>query len=415
MKALPFLASLGVTALCLALLVALRPPFSEVPTESASSEKRWFKGNTHTHSLWSDGNDFPEMIADWYQSNGYQFLVLSDHNILSRDARWMRIDAVEKRRKTLGHSTLEKYQKRFGDGVELRGEGELREVRLKTLAEIRPLFEKPGSFLMIEGEEVSDGISNIPVHINAINVGELIPRQRGSSVPDIIRHTMRAAQEQAERLNREILLHINHPNFGWAFTAQDLAAVLEEEFFEVYNGHPAINHLGDDTRPGDEKLWDLANAIRIGQLQGPPLLGVATDDSHHYHGGEVSPGRGWIMVRAERLQAEALIKAMKAGDFYASTGVLLKEVTFDRQRGLYRVEVEPREGEQIEIQFIGTLKSDAPEDAGRLLKTVQGNSGNYEISGDELYVRATITSNRSHPNPSFPDQKEQAWAQPSLP
>ncbi|RYF95469.1 MAG: histidinol-phosphatase, partial [Chitinophagaceae bacterium] len=26
---------------------------------------KWYKGNTHTHSLWSDGNDFPEMIMDW--------------------------------------------------------------------------------------------------------------------------------------------------------------------------------------------------------------------------------------------------------------------------------------------------------------------------------------------------------------
>ena len=33
-------------------------------------EGRWFKGNTHTHSLWSDGNDFPEMIVDWYKKEG---------------------------------------------------------------------------------------------------------------------------------------------------------------------------------------------------------------------------------------------------------------------------------------------------------------------------------------------------------
>ena len=25
---------------------------------------RYWKGNIHTHSLWSDGNDFPEMIAE---------------------------------------------------------------------------------------------------------------------------------------------------------------------------------------------------------------------------------------------------------------------------------------------------------------------------------------------------------------
>ena len=28
---------------------------------------RWYKGNTHTHTFWSDGNQFPEMAADWYK------------------------------------------------------------------------------------------------------------------------------------------------------------------------------------------------------------------------------------------------------------------------------------------------------------------------------------------------------------
>ena len=35
---------------------------------------RYYKGNIHTHSLWSDGNDFPEMIAEWYRTHGYNFL-----------------------------------------------------------------------------------------------------------------------------------------------------------------------------------------------------------------------------------------------------------------------------------------------------------------------------------------------------
>ena len=33
-------------------------------------------------------------------------------------------------------------------------------------------------------------------------------------------------------------------------------------------------------------------------LKAAPLFGVGTDDSHHYHGEESSPGRGWVMVRA---------------------------------------------------------------------------------------------------------------------
>jgi hypothetical protein len=47
-------------------------------------------------------------------------------------------------------------------------------------------------------------------------------------------------------------------------------------------------------------------------------MGIATDDSHEYHGKPGSrPGRGWVMVRARYLTPEHLILAMKAGDFYA--------------------------------------------------------------------------------------------------
>ena len=35
---------------------------------------KWFKGNTHTHSYWSDGDDFPEMIMEWYKTHGYDFI-----------------------------------------------------------------------------------------------------------------------------------------------------------------------------------------------------------------------------------------------------------------------------------------------------------------------------------------------------
>ena len=58
---------------------------------------RWFRGNLHTHSLWSDGNDYPEMIVDWYARRGYQFLALSDHNVLGQGRRWMSVAEANKR------------------------------------------------------------------------------------------------------------------------------------------------------------------------------------------------------------------------------------------------------------------------------------------------------------------------------
>src|SRR5687767_12048613 len=58
---------------------------------------RWWKGNLHTHSLWSDGDDFPEMIGEWYRGQGYHFLALSDHNILAEGTKWMKHSAIVKR------------------------------------------------------------------------------------------------------------------------------------------------------------------------------------------------------------------------------------------------------------------------------------------------------------------------------
>src|SRR6267154_1469504 len=63
-------------------------PRSLLPALDAPSP-RWYRGNLHTHSLWSDGDDFPEMIADWYKRHGYQFLALSDHNVLAQGQRWI--------------------------------------------------------------------------------------------------------------------------------------------------------------------------------------------------------------------------------------------------------------------------------------------------------------------------------------
>ncbi len=394
---------------------------------------RWWKGNIHTHSLWSDGNDFPEMIAQWYRTHGYNFLALSDHNVLSEGIRWMKHVEIVRRG---GRDALDKYRKQFSDHwVETRVDPATSqlEVRLKPLNEFRALVEERGKFIMISGEEISDRVDRRPVHLNATNIKEVIHPLGGQTVRQAIENNLRAVQQQAERTGREILLHVNHPNFGLAVTAEDLAAVLAERFFEVYNGHPAVNHLGDENHPGVERLWDIANTIRLGQLSAPPLYGVATDDSHKYHGQPGSrPGRGWIMVRSRFLTPEHLIRAVKQGQFYASSGVVLDDVQFDASSGQLKLKIQAEANVRYVTQFIGTLvdydSTTAPRalagdrppaaarkysaDIGRVLASNEGLQPTYTLSGRELYVRAVVTSSRQHPDPSFEDQFQQAWTQP---
>jgi hypothetical protein len=206
--------------------------------------------------------------------------------------------------------------------------------------------------------------------------------------------------------------------------------VVAEQFFEVYNGHPGVNHRGDADHPGIETMWDLANAIRLAVLDAPPLMGLATDDSHEYHGEPGSrPGRGWVMVRSRFLTPEHLIKAMKAGDFYASSGVTLKDVRYEPSQRQLQVVVDPEPGATYRIDFIATLRpsssnpSDATavsdekklparEETGQLVASVEGLSATYQCQGNELYVRAVVTSSLPPADPVWEEQKHQAWTQP---
>jgi hypothetical protein len=331
----------------------------------------------------------------------------------------MDLESIRKRQKAVGRDAVSKAEARFGkDWLERETRGGKEGIVLKTLAECREALAKPGEFYLLPAEEMSNSGSKKPVHINVINLDRVIePVNDDASTPrDVLRRSLIAIDEYRKQSGRPILAHLNHPNFQWAVTAEDLANVAEGAYFEVYNGHPGINHLGDATRPGDEAIWDIANTIRIAELGYPPLMGVATDDSHTYHGEDVSPGRGWVMVGAEKLDGDSLVTAMLAGRFYASSGVTLEAIRHDPDKRTLSVEITATEGVTFSTAFIGTLKGyDAAAEKtgiGEVLGTVKGNTATFTYSKDALYVRATITSSRKHPNPSFEGQMEQAWIQP---
>ena len=77
----------------LASLLALLP----LTAVATAQTGHWWKGNLHTHSLWSDGNDFPESIAAWYREHGWHFLAFTEHNVIAARERWMKVDDVVRR------------------------------------------------------------------------------------------------------------------------------------------------------------------------------------------------------------------------------------------------------------------------------------------------------------------------------
>jgi hypothetical protein len=398
-------------------------------TGDVAPADHWWRGNTHTHTLWSDGDDFPEAVADWYKRNGYHFLAITDHNTLASAERWLAIPASGPAREAYA-----KARERFGaTWVEERRSGDTLRVRLKRFPEYRSRVEQGGRFILVAGEEITQYLARRGAHMNALNLAEPVSEQKGASLGEMFRKDLDSLRAQEQRTGREIVAVLNHPNFLWSQTAEDLIALPDLRFFEVYNGHPLVNIVGDSLRPGNERLWDIVLTQRL-TTGGTMLYGVATDDAHDYHEfapRHRNPGRGWIMVRSTALAADSLMRAMERGDFYASTGVALSELRREGHR--LSVGIKGDAGVSYTTQFIGTRRGydtvsvavrDSAgvlvtrrysTDVGTVLSEIRGTSASYTMRGDEVYVRARIVSSKPKANPSHAGEVEMAWTQPVRP
>ena len=417
-------------------LLSLPPRTSDVRAETqrltAGGELKWYRGNLHTHSLWSDGDDYLESIGAWYREHDYQFLAFTDHNTLADKERWVDVEKSKG-----GQVAFDKLKKRFPENwiAQRQSPDNKLEVKLKTFAEVAAKLNEPGKYLLLQGEEISDAFANAPIHMNASNIKELIVPRHGASVVETIQNNTDALISQRERTGQPMMIHLNHPNFGYGVTAEDLMPIRGENFFEVYNGHPTVNNSGTKERASTERIWDIVNTRRLSEFRLPLLYGLATDDGHSYHKmpSRVSePGRGWVMVLAPELEAGTLIKALEAGRFYSSSGVALESVTSTVQGLDIAVKAEP--GQSYVIEFIGTRRGyDAKhqpvldrfgkvmrtterysDDVGKVFATSTGTKASYRFQPADLYVRARVTSSQKHPNPGEVGEFQRAWSQPIL-
>ena len=301
-------------------------------------ELKWFKGNIHTHTTESDGDDTPENVVRWYRRHGYDFLVLSDHN----------------------HLNLFEY------------------------AAGRRRFKRP---LMVPGEEVTLSIheGRTPIHINAIGISRVVePIDAREIVP-----TMQANVDAI--IDAGGIASINHPNSRWSFDHDHIKEVTGATLLEIYNGHPASNVHGAPGKASYEEIWD--GVLSAGRT----IFGVATDDSHHYkdfHPARSNPGRGWIVVRAEALEVEAILDGLASGRFYSSTGVELDDL--DQSAEAVSLSVRTERDFIYTTAFIGR--------GGKVLHESTGPEASYEPSGEEGYVRAVVRSSSG----------TKAWTQPVL-
>lgn len=399
-------------------------------------EPRWWRGNLHTHTFWSDGKAFPDEAAALYKAHGYHFLGLSDHNVFQDDpARWIQ----ETRRERYFADYLAAFP-----GAEVRiGADGVREARLSTFSELAERFDEPGRFLLMPTIEATRSVQfpdgrRHEVHMNYANIPKLLP---SLGVPDfkrvaddvpisefISRHAEEVGAVARSTGAARHLFIVNHPIWQWYDVApEDIAESSAIRYFEVCNNGTEIPSCPDLPQDGfdADRFWDVVNAFRA--RRGLPLLfGTGSDDTHCYrgesHGGMLMPFNAWILVRSPSLDAESIIGAMETGDFFACEGLEPEDVSFEPSSGTLSVSVAARPGVAQAIRFIVSKKdfSEVPvrtmrvrpptetdnpchertirvydDRIGMVAKSVHGGVGqavraSYTLAPDDLYVRARI-------------------------
>ena len=113
------------------------------------------------------------------------------------------------------------------------------------------------------------------------------------------------------------------------------------------------------------------------------------------------------MVEADSLSADSLIQAMEKGDFYASTGVELDQITF--KDGQLSIAISEEPGITYKIAFLGSTKENpAPVE----FTVIDGAKARFEMTDDILFVRCRVTSSKLQANPIENILHEMAWTQP---
>lgn len=311
-------------------LQAVAPSATAAPLVPGSFVERldvgtFRKGNLHTHSNWSDGDHDPADVYTWYREHGYAFLAMTDHNHRTDPALFKHL-------------------------------------------------ERPGTFVIIPGEEITMYVEALPVHVNALCHGKTIGGGHFPSVAAALGFGI------GETLAQGGIALVNHPNFEWALTAKDVVEAKGARLLEIWSGHPYTRPAGDATHPSAEVIWDETLGV------GLDYVGVGVDDSHHLRAAigdddKAAPGRVWVQVFSAQLDAKTLCADIQRGRLYTSTGPSLRHLTV----GDATMTLEVEAGASL-VEFVGA--------GGSVLSSLRPGAGepaSYKLAGGETYVRARVT------------------------
>ena len=175
---------------------------------------------------------------------------------------------------------------------------------------------------ILSGCEYDIGGSDGSHAVHIVGVGMTSDPQ----IPADWKNMQKTAFSKAAEVIKKIKLHnglaiVAHP--AWSLnTPEQIMTLGDFDASEIYN---SVSECGMSDRAYSDVILDqLATAGRLTNL-------VAADDTHYYEGDEC---RGWIMVESNEADTQSILRAIRAGKFYATQGpeVHIEKIAPDKVR-----------------------------------------------------------------------------------
>ena len=205
-------------------------------------------------------------------------------------------------------------------------------------------------------------------HIKAIGLPlDFEPVSEGETGPQVARRAYDAGA----------FIGLVHPSW-YGLTREDAYEVRFAHAIEIYNHGTAVEYDRGQDWPFCEMLLN----------EGWHLHGYASDDAHLLTYDSLG---GWVRVKSESLEPDALLQALKTGQFYSSQGPEIHDIQIEDQEVV--VECSPASG----IALLGRGSRSTPK-MGRDMTSARLPLKRYQNS----YFRVTVTDSQGH----------KAWSNP---
>jgi hypothetical protein len=161
-------------------------------------------------------------------------------------------------------------------------------------------------FVTLLGAELHTGVTELGLLWHILAVG--LPLNFPPNLPDET-----GPEIAARALESGAFVAAAHPEW-YGLTENDVLSLGAVDAIEVFNA-TSVDH--NDKPAG----WYMLDVLL---MRGKRYFACATDDAHFKNRNDSL--RGWVMVKSEVLLPEAILVALKAGQYYSSTGPQIFDV-----------------------------------------------------------------------------------------